>query len=175
MKTKKLLSVLMAVIMLFGCMTVSASAIDWPKDLEAGAVTVRGLSTVTSVEIPVAAEYTAVAADATFKVYYSEEKAEDAFDYLGLEEVGTVGSGDAYIADGVLHINLAGLKLSTEGYYYISVGSGALVYDCYYNMAATTEGVQYQFASLDLFGKISAVFDYVLSIISNMISNGKSF
>ena len=60
MKTKKLLSVLMAVMMLFGCLSVSASAleINLPDELGAGVAKFRGLSEIASVEIPVAAEYT---------------------------------------------------------------------------------------------------------------------
>lgn len=174
-KTRKLLSIVMAVMMLLGCCGLSSFAIDWPAELEAGAVTLRGLSTVASVEIPVSAEFTEVATDAVFTVYYSAEAEEDIFDVLNREEVGTVGAGDAYLKNGVLHINLAGLDLAKEGYYYVTVGSGALTGVECYNIAETTDGVQYKFASLELFDKISAIFGYVLSVISNMISNGAAY
>ncbi|MBR6567702.1 MAG: hypothetical protein IKK60_03520 [Clostridia bacterium] len=177
MKTKKLLSVLMAVIMLFGCISVSASAleINFPDELGAGVAKFRGLSEISSVEIPVAAEYTELAADAVFTIYYSAEKEENILDVLGRKEVGTIGSGDAYLKNGVLHLNLKGLGLADEGYYYVTVGGGALKYEGYYNVTTTTEGVQYQFESLEIVDKLGVIFDFIAGIITNLISNGKTY
>ncbi len=179
MKTKKILSVMMAIMMLFGCLGLNASAFDWPTDLGEGVADFRGLATVSSVEIPVAAEYTELASDAVFTVYYSAEKEENIFDALNREEVGTIGSGDAYLKDGVLHLNLKGIGLSKEGYYYITVGGGALKYEkdgvAYANSTATTEGVLYQFNSLEIGDKLAAIFDFIIGIITNLISNGKTY
>ncbi len=180
MKTKKLLSVLMAVMMLFGCLSVSASALeinlpDIPDELGAGVAKFRGLSTISSVEIPVAAEYTELATDAVFTVYYSAEKEENILDILGRKEVGTLGSGDAYLKNGVLHLNLKGLGLTDEGFYYVTVDGGSLKYDGHYNLTATTEGVQYQFESLEIVDKLGVIFDFIAGIITNLISNGKTY
>ncbi len=177
MKTKKLLSVLLAVMMLFGCLCVSASALEihLPDELGAGVPKFRGLATVSSAEIPVAAEYTELAADAVFTVYYSAEKEENILDVLNRKEVGTVGSGDAYLKDGVVHLNLKGLGLSDEGYYYITVGGGSLKYEGYYNVTATTEAVLYQFASLEIGDKLACIFDFIAGIITNLFSSGKVY
>ena len=177
MKTKKLLSVLMAVMMLFGCLSVSASAleINLPDELGAGVVKFRGLSEIASAEIPVAAEYTEVAADAKFTVYYSAEQEENILDVFAREEVGTIGAGDAYLKDGVLHLNLKGLGLAEEGYYYITVGGGSLKYEGYYNVTSTTAGVQYQFESLEIVDKLGVIFDFIAGIITNFISSGKIY
>lgn len=184
MKTKKLLSVLMAVMMLFGCLSVSASALeinipDIPDELGAGVAKFRGLSTISSVEIPVAAEYTELTEEAKFTVYYSAEKEENIFDVLERESVGLLGIGDAYLADGVLHLNLKGLGLADEGYYYITIGGGSLKYVkddiTYINGTATTEGVQYQFDSLEIVDKLGAIFDFIAGIITNLISNGNIY
>ncbi|MBE6776173.1 MAG: hypothetical protein E7543_08305 [Ruminococcaceae bacterium] len=177
MKTRKLLSVLMAVMMLFGCLSVSASAleINLPAELGEGVVKFRGLATVSSAEIPVAAEYTELAADAVFTVYYSAEKEENILDVLAREEKGTIGSGDAYLKDGVLHLNLKGLGLEAEGYYYITVGGGALKYEGRYNATTTTEGVLYQFESLAIGDKLASIFDFIAGIIINLIGNGKTY
>ncbi len=169
----------MAIMMLFGCLGVSASAIELPAEIEVGVANFRGLATISSVEIPVDAKYTALAADAVFTVYYSAEKEENVLDALNREEVGTIGSGDAYLAEGVVHLNLKGLGLEKEGYYYITVGAGSLEYaDEYtdrYNFAATTEGVLYQFGSLGIVDKLGVIFDFIASIVTNLISNGKTY
>ncbi len=177
MKTKKLLSVLMAIMMLFGCMSISASAfeITLPAELGQGVAKFRGIGSISSVEIPVAAEYTEIAAEATFTVYYSAEKEENILDAFNREEVGVLGVSDAYLKDGVLHLDLKGLGLDAEGYYYITVGGGSLVYDGYYNVTATTEGVLYQFASLGAADKIVLIFDFIAGLLTNLISNGKIY
>ncbi len=177
MKTKKLLSVLMAVVMLFGCLSASASAleINFPAELGEGVVKFRGLAELASAEIPVAAEYTEVDADAKFTVYYSAEKEEDIFDALNRKEVGILGSGDAYLKDGILHLNLKGLGLGDEGFYYITIGGGSLIYDGYYNITTTTEGVQYQYNSLGIVDKLGVIFDFIAGIITNLISNGEIY
>ncbi len=177
MKTKKLLSVLMAVMMLFGCLSASASAfeINLPAELGEGVAKFRGLGEISSVEIPVAADYTEVAADARFTVYYSAEKEENIFDALDRKEVGTIGSGDAYLKEGVLHLNLKGLGLADEGYYYITIGGGSLVYEGHYNVTTTTTGVLYQFASLGIVDKLGVIFDFIAGIITNLISNGNIY
>ncbi len=173
--TKKLLSVLMAIMMIFSAVSLSASAIDWPKDLSAGAVTFVGTSKLASAEFAIGSEYTTLEADAQFTVYFSEEKAEDIIDFIGLEEVGKVGADNAYLAEGVIHVNLSSLEIKTEGYYYINVSGGAVTGEDCQNISDTTDGVLYQFASLGLFEKISAIFNYVISIVGNLISNGKPF
>lgn len=179
MKTKKLLSVLMAVMMLFGCLGLNAFAFDWPAELGQGVANFRGLATVSSVEIPVGADYTELANEAKFTVYYSAEKEENILDILDREEVGLLGVGDAYLADGVLHLNLKGLDLSAEGYYYITVGGGSLRYEkdgvSYANSTATTEGVLYQFNSLEIADKISAIFDFIFGLVTNLFANGKTY
>ncbi len=180
MKTRKLLSIVMAVMMLFGCLSVSASALELPAEIEVGVAKFRGLAEISSAEIPVVSEaYTGLAADAEFTVYYSVEKEENIFDVLDRKEVATLGVGDAYFADGVIHLNLKGKGLSEEGYYYITIGSGALEYkDEYtdrYNVATTTEGVQYQFESLSIGDKIATIFDFIFGMITNLISNGKTY
>ncbi len=175
MKTKKLLSVLMAVMMLFGCLSVSASALDLPAELGVGVANFRGLATISSVEIPVGAEYTELAADAVFTVYYSAEKEENILDAFARKEVGTVGSGDAYLKDGVVHLNLKGLGFSDEGYYYITVGGGSLKYEGRYNVTTTTEGVLYQFDSLEIGDKLAAIFDFIFGIVTNIFTNGKAY
>lgn len=176
MKTKKLLSVLMAIMMLFGCMSISASARDWPAELGQGVAKFRGIGSISSVEIPVAVAYTNIAAEATFTVYYSEEKVENIFDAaINCEEVGVLGVSDAYLKDGVLHLDLKGLGLDAEGYYYITVGGSSLTYDGGFNMTATTEGVLYQFASLGAADKIVLIFDFIAGLLTNLISNGKIY
>ncbi len=175
MKTKKLLSVLMAVMMLFGCLGLNASAIDWPKELGAGTAKFRGLAEISSVEIPVDAAFTEVASDAEFAVYYLAEEEGNALDLLNREKVGTLGVADAYVADGVLHLNLKGLALSKEGYYYISVATGALKGTDCQNVLATTDGVLYQFDSLGIVDKLGVIFDFIASIITNLINNGKIY
>ena len=179
MKTRKLLSVLLAVMMLFSCIGINAYAFDWPAELGQGVAKFRGLGTVSSVEIPVGADYAELAQEAKFTVYYSAEKEENILDILDREEVGLLGVGDAYLADGVLHINLKGLDLSAEGYYYITVGGGSLRYEkdgvSYANATATTEGVLYQFASLGIGDKLAGIFDFIAGIITNLISNGNTY
>ncbi len=175
MKTKKLLSVLMAVMMLFGCLGVSASALDLPAELGIGVANFRGLATVSSVEIPVGASYTELAADAKFTVYYSAEKEENILDSFSRKDVGTIGSGDAYLKDGVLHLNLKGLGLADEGYYYITVGGGSLKYEGRYNVTTTTEGVLYQFDSLEIGDKLATIFDFIFGIVANLFTNGKTY
>ncbi len=175
MKTRKLLSVFMAIMMLFGCLSVSASALDLPAELGAGVANFRGIATISSAEIPVAAAYTELAADAVFTIYYSVEKEENILDVFNRKEVGTIGSGDAYLKDGVLHLNLKGLGLADEGYYYITIGGGALKYEGRYNLTNTTEGVLYQFKSLEIGDKIAAIFDFIFGILGNLFTNGKVY
>ena len=179
MKTRKLLSVLMAAMMLFGCLGLNAFAFDWPAELGQGVADFRGLTTISSVEIPVGADYTELASEAVFTVYYSAEKEENIFDAFDRVEKATLGSGDAYLAGGVLHINLKVLNLTDEGYYYITVGGGSLRYEkdgvSYTNATATTEGVQYQFESLEVGDKISAIFDFIFGMIGNLFANGKAY
>lgn len=179
MKTRKLLSVLMAVVMLFGCIGINAYAFDWPVELGQGVAKFRGLGTVSSVEIPVGADYAELAADAKFTVYYSAEKEENLLDIFSREEVGLLGIGDAYLAEGVLHLNLKGLDLDKEGYYYITVGGGSLKYEkdgvSYANSTATTEGVLYQYASLGIVDKLASIFDFIVGIVINLFRNGKTY
>ena len=169
----------MAAMMLFGCLGLNAFAFDWPAELGQGVADFRGLTTISSVEIPVGEDYTELASEAVFTVYYSAEKEENIFDAFDRVEKATLGSGDAYLAGGVLHINLKGLNLTDEGYYYITVGGGSLRYEkdgvSYTNATATTEGVQYQFESLEVGDKISAIFDFIFGMIGNLFANGKAY
>lgn len=177
MKTKKLLSVLMALMMLIGCVSISAAAleINFPASLGQGVVKFRGVGSIFSAEIPVAAEFTEVSQEAAFTVYYSAEKEDSILDALNRKEVGVIGSGDAYVRDGVLHLDLKGLSLADEGYYYITVGGGSLRYEGYYNATATTEGVLYQFASLAAADKVVAIFDFIGGLFSNLFASGKMY
>lgn len=174
--TKKLLSIVLAAIMILGCCGISSFAIDLPRDLAAGTVTVRGLSTLSGIEIVVDQKFTQVADDAEFTVYYSEKPiADDIFNLLGIEKAGMVYAENAYIAGGALHIGLSSLKLSNEGYYYISIPTGALTGDGCYNLLGVTDGAEYQFASLGLIEKLTTVIDYIFSVITNLLSNGKPY
>lgn len=181
MKTRKLLSIVMAVMMLFGCFSASAAALKLPVELgENVATEFYGISKLASVTFAVAPEFTEVLPEAEITVHYSAEKEENFFDAFDREPVGTVGVGDIYLADGVLHVNLAGLNLSAEGYYYITVGGGSLgyvgEYDVeYINGSYTAEDYEHRFESLDIGEKISCFFDYILNIIMNLISNGKTY
>lgn len=181
MKTKKLLSVLMAVMMLFGCVSISASAfeIEWPADLGQGVVKFIGIGSIFSAEIPVSAEYTEMTQEAKFTVYYSAEKEESIFDALDRKEVGVLGVSNAYLKNGILHLDLKGLALEEEGYYYITVGGGSLTYVkegvTYSNSTATTEGVLFQFASLGAGDKVVAIFEFISNLLTNLFSNGKAY
>lgn len=179
-KTRKLLSILLAAMLLFGCLGLNAFALELPAEITAGTANFRGLAEISSVEIPVDAIYTELDPTATFTVYYSAEKEEDILDAFNREEVATIGAGDAYLAENVLHINLKGAGLSAEGYYYITIGSGSLVYVDEngfdrYNVATTTAGVQYQFESLAIGGKLSAIFDFIVGMFTNLLANSKTY
>ena len=178
-KTKKLLSLVLAVIMVLGCCGMSTLAIEWPKDLEAGEAQFRTLATVKSVEISVGKDFTKITDDAEFIVYYTEEDLGDNYDALTLvlkaEEVAKVHKESAYLAENVLHIDLSSLKLSKEGYYYIYIAGGSLAGEECQNLIATTKGVEYKYESLSIVGKLQAVINYLLSMISNLLSYQKTF
>lgn len=178
-KTKKLLSVVMAVLMLFGCMGLNAFAFDWPQDLEAGTPTFIGTSVLKSVEIPVGEKFTTITEDAEFTVYYTTEDLGDSYDIITLalkaEAVGTVHYESAYLAENVLHIDLSGLELSEEGYYHILISGGSLTGEDCTNVTETTAGVEYAYASLNVLGKLQAIIGYVLSMITNLLSNGAAY
>lgn len=181
MKTKKILSVLMAVMMIFGCLGMSASALDWSVKLgENPLAEFIGLSKITSATVTVNYLYDEVTPEAEFTVYYSAEKEENILGVLmKCENVGSVGAGDAYLTDGLLHINLKNLGLSKEGYYYIVVGAKSLRYESdgvgYVNLVGTTQGYQQLWESIGPFDKLGQLFDYVLGMIDNLIKNGKTY
>ena len=178
-KTKKLLSFVLAAVLILSCCGIGSFAINWPKELGAGAAQFRTLSTIKSVEIPVGAEFTEITADAEFVVYYTTEDLGDNFDVLSLalkaEEVGTVHAESAYLAESVLHIDLSALELSKEGYYHIYIAGGSLTGEDCQNTLGSTKGVEYKFESLGLIDKLQVVFGYLLSMISNLLSYKQTY
>lgn len=187
MKTKKFLSVFLAVLMFMGCLGISVMAVhSVPAILDEASYTVRGFSNISSIEIRIDDEFNVFdEKNAGIDIYYSAEPYEGVLTayniYYKLEKVGYAGSNKMYFKNNVIHADLKSQKLSKEGYYYFVLSDGAV---CYYTErdsvrlynAQTVFGPEHhQYASLDFGSQISAFFDYISAVFTNIFTNGKAF
>ncbi len=186
-KTRKLLSLFLAVLTLMGCLAISSLAGDSvPAFLDEASYTVRGAGKISSIEIRIDDEFTVYnEKDCGIDIYYSAEPYEGKITayniYYKLEKVGYAGSSKMYFKDNVLHADLSNQKLTKEGYYYFVLSSGAFSYSVdrdsirFYNPETVFGPEHYRYASLGFGAKLSAFFDYLGSVFTNIFTNGRVY
>lgn len=185
--SRKLLSLLLAILTLMGCLGISSLAVhSVPAFLDEADYTVRGVANISSIEISIDDEFDVFdEKNAGIDIYYSAEPYEGIITahniYYKLEKVGYAGSSKMYFKNNVLHANLKSQKLSKEGYYYFVLSDGAV---CYYTErnsvrlynAETVFGPEHhQYASLDFGSQITAFFDYIGAVFTNIFTNGRAY